>query len=535
MLTMKRTLSTLVAAFILVSGLVLLPGLLNNRSFAALSSNTLTSTPVISLSPSPSQLAPTLQQSQQLQQQPMKPMDLNFVMGPGLQEVQMKTATTMAQQGAHVQKVTLVAYERNVTLPQGNTIHALTFNGTVPSPTIRVTQGDILNVTTINYPKNKLIHSLDHHASIISAVPNFGPIKVGAKKNWAFVATQPGFFKYHCEGNGVLGMDQHVFQGMSGGVIVDPVKGYTGYSLPTYDDKGNAMNQTVKPAAKEIAFVFSEWYLDKKGDYNQTAMNEHIPTYATINGIPFGYEPVVTKTKNAMPIHIKQGDHVRFFLLNIGDEMVNFHIVGEQLDRVTDGSVTAGWGKQTYLVGGSNDAIVDVVFNKPGAYAPVNHDYADLFKGQIGIIVVDGPDGQPGKSLGLKDYKNPSNAIPPMGKDSIAVETTPYTLGAPISWNGQNGTAITNATTPAPLAAGGNATSNTGAGNSTQSGNSTAGGQGIHGANITTPSGGAPTVPPAGNAPGNAPPGGGNASSSGGTNASSPAGGGSSSIPGVTQ
>ena len=55
-----------------------------------------------------------------------------------------------------------------------------------------------------------------------------------------------------------------------------------------------------------------------------------------------------------------------------------------------------------------------------------------------------------------------------MGKDSIAVETTPYTLGAPISWNGQNGTAITNATTPAPLAAGGNATSATGAGNSTE-------------------------------------------------------------------
>jgi nitrite reductase (NO-forming) len=530
---MKRTLGTVVAAFILVSGLVLLPSILNNRSFAILSSNTLTSTPVISLSPSPSQLAPTLQQYQQQQQQPMKPMDLNFVIGPGLQEVQMQKAATMVQQGAHLKKVTLVAYERNVTLPQGNQIHALTFNGTIPSPTIRVTQGDILNVTTINYPKNKLIHSLDHHASIISAVPNFGPIKVGAQKNWAFVATQPGFFKYHCEGNGVLTMDQHVFQGMSGGVIVDPVKGYTGYSYPTYDDKGNAMNQTVKPNAKEIAFVFSEWYLDKKGDYNQTAMNEHIPTYATINGIPFGYEPVVTKTKNAMPIHIKQGDHVRFFLLNIGDEMVNFHIVGEQLDRVTDGSVIAGWGKQTYLVGGSNDAIVDVVFNKPGAYAPVNHDYADLFKGQIGIIVVDGPDGQPGKSLGLKDYKNPSNAIPPMGKDSIAVETTPYTLGAPISWNGQNGTAITNATTPAPLAAGGNATSATGAGNSTQSGNSTAGAATMQGTNVTTPSGGAPTIPPAASAPGNAPPGA-NGSSAGGTNASSPAAGGST-VPGVTQ
>ncbi len=70
---------------------------------------------------------------------------------------------------------------------------------------------------------------MDHHASTISAVPNFGPINVSDSKQYTFVATQPGFFKYHCEGNGVLAMDQHVFQGMVGGVIVDPVDGYTGY------------------------------------------------------------------------------------------------------------------------------------------------------------------------------------------------------------------------------------------------------------------------------------------------------------------
>ena len=62
------------------------------------------------------------------------------------------------------------------------------------------------------------------------------------------------------------------------------------------------------------------------------------------------------------------------------------------LDRVTDGSIVSGIGKQTYTVGGSNDAIVDVVFDQPGVYAFVNHDYSQLFKGQAGLIVVDGPD-----------------------------------------------------------------------------------------------------------------------------------------------
>ena len=106
------------------------------------------------------------------------------------------------------------------------------------------------------------------------------------------------------------------------------------------------------------------------------------------------------------------GDHVRFFLLNHGDIPVNFHIVGGFLDRVTDGNVVSGIGKQTYTVGGSNDAIVDVTFDKPGVFAPVNHDYSSLFKGQAGLIVVNDPDHFISKKLKITDESNPSNAIP---------------------------------------------------------------------------------------------------------------------------
>ncbi|MDF0681986.1 MAG: hypothetical protein P0116_13590 [Candidatus Nitrosocosmicus sp.] len=97
-------------------------------------------------------------------------------------------------------------------------------------------------------------------------------------------------------------------------------------------------------------------------------MFAHTPTASWINGIPFGYDPVITKTPNATTLFLKQGDHVRFFLLNHGDLPTNFHIVGEILDRVTDGNLVSGIGKQTYTVGGSNDAIADVVFDKPGVF-----------------------------------------------------------------------------------------------------------------------------------------------------------------------
>jgi nitrite reductase (NO-forming) len=319
-----------------------------------------------------------------------------------------------------------IAKERNFTLPDGTKFDALTWNGTIPGPVVRLTQGDTVHVTIQNPTNNTLIHSLDTHASTISAVPNFGAISPGASKNWTFIASQPGVFKLHCEGNNVLTMDQHVFSGMVTTMIVDPKNGYTGYQSVS---GATGQNVNVPANAKDIVFQFSELYLTPDGKYDSKAMFNHNATLSWINGIPFGYDPVITKTAGAIPLHFKVGDHVRFFLINHGDIPVNFHIVGEILDRVTDGSIVSGLGKQTYTIGGSNDAIVDVVFDQPGAYAFVNHDYSQLFRGQAGIILVDGPDMAVSKSVNATDDRLPSNAVPPAGANTIPVKTQPYACG----------------------------------------------------------------------------------------------------------
>jgi nitrite reductase (NO-forming) len=361
--------------------------------------------------------------------------ELPFGISGGMKKISTEEAS---ESEAPVKNVTFVAIEKNLTLPSGQSVAALTWNGTIPGPTVRITQGDVLNVNIINHPNNTLIHSLDHHASVISAVPNFGAINVSDSKQYSFVAQQPGVFKYHCEGNNVLTMDQHVFQGMVGIVIVDPQVGYTGYETVGVENGTNALTTVdVDADAKEVAFQFSEYYLDPSGQYDAAAMFAHAPTASWINGIPFGYDPVITKTPNATTLFFDQGDHVRFFLQNHGDLPVNFHIVGEQLDRVTDGSIVSGIGKQTYMIGGSNDAIIDVTFDEPGVFAFVNHDYAQLFKGQAGLIVVDGPDNGTSNLLGLTDNANPSNAIPPTGENSIPVNVKPYMLGSPLAWDGQ--------------------------------------------------------------------------------------------------
>lgn len=353
-------------------------------------------------------------------------------MPPAFAQVSPNDAAAMLEEGAPLKKITLVAYETEVTLPTGETTHRLTFNGTDPAPTIRVRQGDVVQMTMINHPNNTRIHSIDHHAATVSAVPNFGSVEIGGSKTYTFAAKQPGFFKYHCEGEDVLGMDEHVFSGMVGGVIVDPARGYRDYKITDYVHEDGELKQvrtTVDAKAKEFTLQFSELYINEFGEYDADAMYGHQPTYATINGMPFGYDPAVSKTPGAMPLHVAAGDHVRFFLMNAGDIPVNFHIVGEQLDAVTHGSYVQGRGLQTYLVGGSNDAIVDVVFDEPGVYAIVNHDYAALFKGQAAIVIVDDKDG---KNALNYEGANPANAVPPLGPDSIEQETTPYYAGAPM-------------------------------------------------------------------------------------------------------
>jgi nitrite reductase (NO-forming) len=132
------------------------------------------------------------------------------------------------------------------------------------------------------------------------------------------------------------------------------------------------------------------------------------------------------------------GVHNRIFIENQGNEPVYFHIVGEILDRVTQGNRVQSGGTETWLLGGSQNMIVDLVFDEPGIYAGVNHDYAAIYTGAATIWVA----GLPlpainetataistekydviGGAVGALAYSgalgNPYDAIPPYGEQSI--------------------------------------------------------------------------------------------------------------------
>jgi len=350
----------------------------------------------------------------------------------------------------------------SIDLPRlgGGTFSAMTFSEQIPGPTLRVTQGDVVKMT-LTVPEGEATpHGNDMHASQVSAVPTFGAVQPGTEKTYCYIAQVPGVYKYHCSGVNIAAMDQHVLQGMYGIAIVDPIDGYSKLMVEKtqVNDSGDVTRdrQFHSGDALEWQIQYNQMYLTDAGTYDATAMFAHQTTYTAVNGQPFGYVPndihnllnghpgtniFVAQPWNSMDLKQYQsqllftptGLHNRIFVENQGNEPVYFHIVGEILDRVTQGNRVQSGATETWLLGGSQNMIVDVVYDEPGIYVAVNHDYAAIYTGAVSITVAGlyFPNiNQAATDLGVVQgavdtgmyagvLGNPYDSVPPYGPQSI--------------------------------------------------------------------------------------------------------------------
>lgn len=363
----------------------------------------------------------------------------------------------LAETGRNVVEFNLTG--ESVTLPimGGKTYNAMTFSGQVPGPTLRVTQGDVVKMT-LTIPADEVTgHGNDMHASQMSA-GNFESVNPGETSQYCYIAESAGIFKYHCSGVHLIGMDQHVLSGMYGIAIVDPVNGYKKLAVEktsVNNGKVSLDRQFYDADALEFTLQYNQLYLTPEGNYDAGAMFQHHNTATVVNGMQFGYVPNMVhnllvkgdanknifvaqpwnglelKQYQSQPLFVENGQHVRLFVENQGNEPVFFHIVGEILDRVTQGNRVQSGATETWMLGGSQGMIVDLVFDEPGAYAAVNHDYAAIYTGAATVFVAGDPFGLNPRLVDagvipapVPSYAyalgNPSNAVPPMGMNSIA-------------------------------------------------------------------------------------------------------------------
>lgn len=269
-------------------------------------------------------------------------------------------------------KVDMVAKETTVTIDnKGTEFPAWTFNGTIPGPVVRVTEGDIVDFTLKNDPSSKQSHSMDFHAAVVDVLGEFAPIKPGEIKQWTFKANTPGVFMYHC---GAMPMHQHIARGMYGIIIVDPKEGYTA-AYPKPD--------------REYILVEGQ-YFSNPDDDKAILVNQGYAG-SLINGKMFHYDPVHDPNASQV-LEAKPGERVRIYFVNANvNEPAAFHPIAGIWDRVylNGNPKNVIYGMATYNVGVSEAVTVDIVSPKdrPTNNAIVDHTMEAAMRGAITVLM----------------------------------------------------------------------------------------------------------------------------------------------------
>ena len=132
------------------------------------------------------------------------------------------------ESGRTVRQFTLIVQE-NQKVPISYEKHIFdgwTFNGTIPGPTIRVTEGDLVRIRVINSNENSHPHSLHTHSIheakndgvSMGGYPG-GAIVPGRSFTYEFIAQPYGVYPYHCHVDPIA---DHINRGLYGMMIIDP-------------------------------------------------------------------------------------------------------------------------------------------------------------------------------------------------------------------------------------------------------------------------------------------------------------------------
>lgn len=193
----------------------------------------------------------------------------------------------------------------------GVTVTAFTYNGTVPGPMIRVTEGDQVRIVVKNdLPDPTTVHW--HGVEVPNAmdgVPGVtqDPILPGASFTYEFIAKPAGTFMYHSH----FESDVQVSAGLYAPLIIDP------------------KTPEANPPTVDVSLMISEWLMRDEQTFATMPMSGMEPNFFTINGKAFPATEEIT---------VKKGDRVRLRFMGIGQFIHPMHLHGFPFEIVaTDG------------------------------------------------------------------------------------------------------------------------------------------------------------------------------------------------------
>jgi manganese oxidase len=190
--------------------------------------------------------------------------------------------------GQTLREYRMVAIDKQIEVAPGVYFDAWTFNGQVPGPTLRCTEGDRLRIHFMNAGSHPhTIHFHGIHAADMDGV--FEIVEPGGSFVYEFDALPAGIQLYHCH---AVPLKRHIHKGLYGMFIIDPPGG--------------------REPAHEMVMVMNGF------DTNYDGENE---VYA-VNTVAFHYQ--------RHPIVLQRGELTRVFVANFTEfDLINsFHLHG---------------------------------------------------------------------------------------------------------------------------------------------------------------------------------------------------------------
>jgi FtsP/CotA-like multicopper oxidase with cupredoxin domain len=266
------------------------------------------------------------------------------------------------ENGQTVREYNLVAIDQEVEIAPGIFFPAWTYNGRIPGPTLRCSEGDRVKVNFVNASSHPhTIHFHGIHPATMDGVPapagmpfemvGPGMIQSGASFTYEFDAEPFGCHLYHCH---AIPLKRHIHKGLYGAFIIDPKEG--------------------RPPAKELVMMMNGF------DTNFDGENE---VYA-VNTIAFAY--------SHNPIPLRVNELVRLYLINITefDPINSFHLHAEFFDYYDHGTTLEPTLRRvdTIMQCQAQRGILEFRYKYPGMYMFHAHqsEFAEL--GWMGMFNV---------------------------------------------------------------------------------------------------------------------------------------------------
>ncbi|MBD3881121.1 multicopper oxidase domain-containing protein [Phormidium tenue FACHB-886] len=256
--------------------------------------------------------------------------------------------TIKQENGRTIREFQITASSTTLQLNQVVSYPTWNYNGRVPGPTLRATEGDRVRVVFLN--EGGHAHTMHFHGIHPSDVDGVKPVRNGTATIYEFDAIPYGLHLYHCH---IAPVARHIGKGLHGMFIIDPKQG--------------------RAPADELVLVMNGYDLDEN---NQNEL------YA-FNGIPNYYRQ--------NPISIYQNQLVRVYLLNVieFDPAVTFHLHANFFRLYPTGMTTAPTMETDVITMGTAERhILEFAYPYAGKYMFHPHQDAIAESGCMGVFNV---------------------------------------------------------------------------------------------------------------------------------------------------